>query len=60
MSNNEKTIIDMVSKYGKGDLYYMGKCREFNGQYVILEKNNDVFLATKTQKEMIEKLSRII
>ena len=60
MSNNEEIIIDMVLKYGKGDLYYMGKCREFKGQYVILEKNNDVFLITKTQKEMIEKLSRII
>lgn len=64
-SNTTKKIIEMVEKHG--GLYYMGKCTdkgEYKGQYTILHKSiggeYKVYLATKTQKEMIEKLSQVV
>lgn len=58
MSKSTETILEMVKKHG--GLYYMGKCSEFKGQYVILKSNNEMYLMTRTQKEMIEKLSQVI
>lgn len=61
MSNNNKQILEMVKKYGNG-LVYCEKCQsiEFKGWQYVIMRDDKIYLATKTQKELIEKLHQIV
>ena len=61
MSKNVKTIFELIEKHGRGLMYVQGTTqeKEYKGCKYFLYDGEKIYLETKTQKEMIEKLKAV-